>query len=99
MGFGDMDQVTLFDCMARTADEIGTPCPACEGSGRTCLRVSVVRTESSITGSLRVLPHAYVAPKEAEAELRMAFEAPPDMCLACGSPRDGRGSRDEVLHP
>lgn len=100
MGFGDMDKSTLFDCLARTADETGTPCPVCAGSGRACLRVTVVRTEASITGQLRILPHRYVAPPEGDwqLELRFVFEAPPDMCLACGNPRDGRGPRDEVLH-
>lgn len=97
-GQGDLDDPTLFDALARGVDEIGTPCPGCGGTGRPCLRVSVRRSQASIESTLTILPHAYITPPPGEEEERMAFEAPPDMCLACGMPEDGRGLRGEAVH-
>jgi hypothetical protein len=100
LGFGDTAPGVraAFDA-ARAIDQIARPCANCGGSGRPAIRVSVTRTAGATTGSIRPLPHAYIPPLDPDPELAAAFGAAPDMCLACGMPPDGKGPRDETLHP
>lgn len=110
-GFGDLGQPAAEAfTLARGIDEVGNPCPACAGSGRPALRVTVTRDGSGVQGEIRALPHAYVPPEGFNAELeamfggtpaaevRAMFEVTADMCLACGMPRDGKGPHGEALH-
>ena len=102
LGFGDNSPAAATHPLlaARGVDEVEHPCPGCGGSGRPALRVTIQRDASGVTGSLRPLPHEYVPPPSADSdiELRGVFEAPADMCLACGMPQDGTGPRGEALH-
>ena len=105
LGFGDLTPPAVREAMltrhgpgyaARHLDEVTSPCPGCGGTGRPALRVTITRDASGMTGSIRPLPHAYIPPlPDADLELLALFQAPADMCLACGMPaeRPGRGGR------
>jgi len=101
LGFGDTSPAVAADPLtaSRGVDQVKRPCPGCGGSGRPALRVTVRRDGPDITGSIRPLPHGYVPPAGTpDPVLMAAFEAPADMCLACGMPQDGAGPRGEALH-
>lgn len=90
----------VFMHAVRRSNELTVPCPGCGGSGRPALRVSVREVPGGLEGEIHPLPHAYVQPLEGtDPVAAAAFQLPPDMCLACGMPRDGKGPRGQDLHP
>jgi hypothetical protein len=97
LGLGDLSPAGALGGLVRYVDDAARPCPGCAGSGRSALRVVVHRSATGISADIRPLPHAYVLP--IDPELCTAFSAAPDICMACGFPPDGRGPRDEALHP
>ena len=102
LGFGDLDPRLAADMLeaARGVDQVKSPCPGCGGSGRPALRITIRRDGSGVRGSIRPLPHEYAPPLGSPDPLLLAaFEAPGDMCLACGMPQDGTGPHGEALHP
>jgi hypothetical protein len=103
LGFGDLDRSPVTDPLtaARGIDQVKRPCPNCGGSGRPAIRVTVRRDLSGgVTGAIRPVPHAYVPPGGIEDPDKLAaFGVAPGACLACGMPEDGKGPREEALHP
>jgi hypothetical protein len=101
LGFGDLDPGLAAGMLeaARGVDQVKSPCPGCGGTGRPALRITIRRDGSGVQGSIRPLPHEYAPPLAgADPLLLAAFEAPGDMCLACGMPQDGTGPHGEALH-
>jgi hypothetical protein len=102
LGFGDTSLAPVTDPLmaARGVDQVEHLCPGCGGTGRPAVRVTILREQGGVQGSIRPLPHKYVPPLDGMDPLLLAaFEAAADMCLACGMPQDGTGPRGEGLHP
>jgi hypothetical protein len=102
LGFGDTSPAAITDARlaARGVDQVEHRCPGCGGTGRPALRVTIQRDGGGVQGSIRPLPHEYAPTTAMPGPLLLAaFEAPQDMCLACGMPQDGTGPRGEALHP
>lgn len=76
LGFGTTSPLVVPD-YPYGVDEIPSPCPSCEGSGRPFLRVGIQREAQSVTGELSILPHSYVPPVLGVGT-----------CLGCGHPPD-----------
>ncbi len=92
-GRGDLANGSdTLDSLTRSVDQLIQPCPNCGGSGRPALRITVTRTDGSITGELRPLSHKYAPAPAGSVGLIQ------DTCLACGMPQDGTGPKGEVLH-
>lgn len=105
LGFGDLDTTVreTFVQVTRFLYEITNPCATCSGTGRVALRIAMDRdpVTRTTTSHLTILPHAYVPPLTGHwyAQNMELFEAPPDMCLACGSAKNLRNGKDgEPLH-
>lgn len=101
-GFGDVSNVTvnsLFDA-SRGIDQIRRACINCAGSGRPAIRITVKRTPTETTATIRPIPHEYVPPLDGTlTELSALSGMTPETCLSCGMAPDGVGPRGEKLHP
>lgn len=107
MGFGDIwppkstnDQAPPLFAFARTIDEVHHPCHMCDGTGRPAMRVQVVHGRDEIRHNIHIKPHPYVAPlpNNFYSSLMDLFEAPSDMCLACGSAKNTTYEGQEIHH-
>lgn len=97
LGFGDKGtEPPKSDLMSlsRAVDEVENPCTACGGTGRTAMRVRIVRAFGATTAEISFLPHAYIPPLDREQDdfytdpgLKELFGAAPDTCIACGLPQ------------
>jgi len=111
LGFGDTGPtpLNLFSA-ARVLEDLTSRCSACQGSGRPCLRISMVRTPNGgRLVDLAVAPHGYIRDlprgiaEDTDHDGRglprlAAIRAPADMCIACGMTEASTGTHGGPLH-
>jgi hypothetical protein len=97
LGFGDLAPTDLdspdMAAFARGIDELTTPCPTCEGSGRSCIRATIDRSDAMMSGTIECIPHAYLPPpanRGMYTGMASAFGATEELCMACGCAPNGR---------
>lgn len=101
LGFGDMAPPSpnaSIAVLARGVDEVIHKCPACSGSGRPAIVATVRRARNETRGIIYTVQHAYVPPipQNFYTSIMELFEAPADMCLACGGAKNATQDGKEI---
>jgi hypothetical protein len=102
MGYGDRTPLSA-DMTAlqilRGIDEVHDKCTACNGSGRPAILPIMRRHANETSVTLQMSPHPYVPtlPSNFYTSLMELFQAPTDMCLACGAAKESYYN-EEPLH-
>lgn len=103
LGYGDLTPITKESKaleILRGIDEVHNKCTVCHGSGRPAVLPIHRRGRDGTTVSMKMTPHPYVPtlPSNFYTSLMDLFQAPEDMCLACGAAKNSYYDEEPLHH-